>query len=415
MINLINKLKGRYLSHSKAVVISCYFNPQNSSYRRKAFQEFYNSIKHLNHRIVECVIGDAKPELEQTKYVTRIATPNLLWHKEAILNKIIKSLGTEYDYIFWVDADVIFTNKNWLVEGVEVLQTANICQPFEYCVHLDQDELEPTNMNTFATEKSNAYSNFFTREIKVWRSFCANHTTFSDRAADENYDKHGHVGMAWGARAGIVRRVPLYDKALVGGADHIIAHAAAGHIPHKCITKSFTENIEEIFDWSRNFYKQVDGKIGYVPGDLYHIWHGDIKKRQYLKRVQEFTPMSKTITKKDKNGLYVTDHKEHQNYVSNYFQQREVVQNDSFVESMVLGYLTNSTTEGTLLGGNIAGAIIGDMLNTSEDNNQNNNNNNYQQDDYQQNDVPNNDIDYTPNDIPNDTTQVDDSGSGNFS
>lgn len=90
-----------------------------------------------------------------------------------------------------------------------------------------------------------------------------------------------------------------------GGADHIIAHAAAGHIPHGCITKSFTETIDEVNEWSNKFYALAQGKIGYVPGDLYHLWHGDIKDRQYLKRIKEFTDASKTITMRDENGLHI--------------------------------------------------------------------------------------------------------------
>jgi hypothetical protein len=40
---------------------------------------------------------------------------------------------------------------------------------------------------------------------------------------------------------------------------------------------------------------------------------------------------------------------------------------ESFVESVVMGYVTDSTVEGTLLGGDMLGAAIGDMLNTSND------------------------------------------------
>ena len=47
----------KYRTNSEAVIITCYFNPQKSPYRTKAFKTFYESIKHLNHRIIECVIG----------------------------------------------------------------------------------------------------------------------------------------------------------------------------------------------------------------------------------------------------------------------------------------------------------------------------------------------------------------------
>lgn len=256
---------------------------------------------------------------------------------------------------------MLFTNNDWLVDGVKQLKLKNIIQPFEYCVHLDKDELKP-NFNTGAFEHTMAFT---VRHPKMWRSFCANNVTthYSD---DTNYDKHGHVGFAWGARREVLDAIPLYDKALIGGADHIIAHAAAGHINHPCICKSFTADIDEVNKWSQKFYHIVNGKIGYVKGTLYHIWHGDIEKRQYLKRIQDFTPKNKQIQKKDKNGLYVTNDGKDDVYVTDYFNHREVPQDDGFVESLVMGYVTDSALMGTVLGGNPMGAIIGDMLNDSD-------------------------------------------------
>ncbi len=41
--------------------------------------------------------------------------------------------------------------------------------------------------------------------------------------------------------------------------------------------------------------------------------------------------------------------------------------NDSFIESMIIGYLTDSTMLGTALGGDMMGAAVGDMLNDDTD------------------------------------------------
>ncbi len=406
-MKLLDSIKNKFLysnkykTHSEAIILACYFNPQNSPYRLKAFNTFYDSIKHLNHQIIECVIGDSQPQLPENKNIKRIHTENLLWHKESLLNKLVSELPFKYKYIFWVDADVIFTNNDWLVDSVESLQTNNIVQPFEYCVHLDRDELEPS----FNTKLEEHTMGLPSRHPKMWRSFCATVVTthYGDNA---NYDRHGHVGFAWGARREVLDRVPLYDKALIGGADHIIAHAAAGHICHSCISKSFTDDLDSVNRWSERFYRVVNGKIGYASGTLYHIWHGDIEKRQYLKRIQDFTPKTKQITKKDKNGLYVTDNGDYQ-YMSDYFSHREVKNNDiiisvsknratsasisipvinnklqqkrielqhqypnsddSFIESMLIGYATDSTMIGTAVGGNLLGAMIGDALNTNDD------------------------------------------------
>lgn len=53
----------------------------------------------------------------------------------------------------------------------------------------------------------------------------------------------------------------------------------------KYTQESFTEDIEAINNWSRKFYSIVGGSIGYTKGDLFHMWHGDLKDRKYLKRI----------------------------------------------------------------------------------------------------------------------------------
>lgn len=367
----------KYKTHSEAIVISCFFNPQNSPYRIKAFNHFYDSIKHLNHQIIECVIGDSKPQLPENENIKRVYTESLLWHKETLLNKIISELPKKYKYIFWVDADVIFTNQDWIIEAVDDFENygTNILQPFEYCVHLDKDELSPS----FDTEDYKGFEVIDDPKLKhpkMWKSFCSNFEI--GLSGDENYDRHGHVGFAWGAKREVLEKVPLYDRALIGGADHIIAHAAAGHFVqseigadrkvHPCIQKTFTDNIDEVTSWSKKFYSVVQGRISYVPGDLYHIWHGDIDKRQYFQRVKDFTSKTKSITIQDENGLYVTRDRDNIAYMQNYFKKREVSSgDDGFLASMAIGYLTDSTIMGTALGGNMAGAMLGDMMNNSDE------------------------------------------------
>jgi hypothetical protein len=415
-MKFLDKLKNiflynnKYRTHSEAVIIACYYNPTHNPYRLKAFNEFYNSIKHLNHRIVECVIGDAKPELPQTEFITRVNTTSTLWHKETLLNNIVRRLPLEFKYVFWIDADVIFTNKNWMIDAVAELQPDKnrMVQLFEYCVHLEQDELSPN----FDVERNRQMCGTRLRHPRMWRSFAANFVT-TDYSDDAVYDKHGHVGFAWGARRDVLSAAPLYEKALIGGADHIMAHAAVGQIGHSCILKSFTDDIDAVNEWSRGFHKIINGKLGYVKGDLYHIWHGAVEKRQYLKRIQDFTSTAKEITEKDANGLFVTNNDE---YVKQYFDHRETTgdtkttsvdvkkipkkqkgvkkidyknkkmvvdydeyqrkreeyeylhpnSSDSFIDSLLIGYFTDSTMMGTAVGGNLLGAALGDMLNNND-------------------------------------------------
>jgi hypothetical protein len=319
-LQIANRLLSRYLVHDEAIIISCFYNPTRSAYRLKVFNQFYKTIKHMPHAIVECVCDASSPfELPDSPSIDRIRTSSVLWHKEALLNRIVSRLPKKYKYVFWVDADVLFTNKQWIVDGVEALNRNKIIQPFEYCVHLDRDEVKPSfNLDAELPLAGSKYC----RHPQVWRSFASN----TDRSAqrDNNYDVHGHVGFAWGIRREILDRIPLYDHALVGGADHIIAHAAMGHIGCECIRKSFTEDIKSISAWSRKFFAEIGGNMGFVPGNLYHLWHGDLKKRQYLRRVKEFTRPSKQIRQKDANGLYVAS-PVHSGYVQDYLFHRDTI------------------------------------------------------------------------------------------
>lgn len=363
---LKNLFKRKYVGHDEAIIISCFFNPENSPYRLKAFNTFYDSIKHLNHKIVECIIGDSKPQLPENPNIQRLYTENLLWHKEALLNHVTNGLTRKFKYIFWIDADVLFTNKNWMVDAVNELKQHNIVQLFEYCVHLNKDELKPS----FDLTPEKPKSTTFQRHPQVWRSFAANYVTtnFSDCT---DYNKHGHVGFAWGAKREVLDKIELYDKALIGGADHIIAHAAAGHIPHQCITNAFNENIDDVLNWSRRFFDVTKGNLSYVKGDLYHLWHGDIDRRRYLQRIKDFTPKTKQITQlgqKDKNGLYITKSGDDK-YIKAYFKHREVQSDgkhvsgdDGFMASMMLGYMTDNPLLAGMVGKNWGGALLGSAM-----------------------------------------------------
>lgn len=301
----------KYQPHPEAAIVACYFNPKQSPYRIKAFHHFYQSIQHLNHSIFECTIGNGTPQLPNTSSIHQVRAKSLLWHKETLLNRAIAKLDERFKYIFWLDADVLFTNPNWLVEGVERLQTATILQPFEYCHHLERDRFIPAPTP-------------LARHPQAWRSFCATLKTASNYQINANYYDCGNVGFAWGARRSILAAVPLFERALVGGADRLIAHAAAGQIPHPLVEIAFSDNLTEAERWSSEFYAQTEGKIDYVPGDLYHLWHGDLNNRQYIQRIEDFKGKTQSIVERDEQGFFKTDDLRIDTYMQGYFQRREV-------------------------------------------------------------------------------------------
>lgn len=325
--------KDKYRYHSEAVVISCFYNPANSPYRLSAFKQWYESIKHLNHRVTELAIGNGDFQLPDSPFIDKIRTSSLLWHKETLLNRIVFSLPREFKYVFWVDADVLFDNTSWLVDGVEQMQRGiNVLQPFEYCVHLKKDQQSPDfdlGMLPYLSSKDQ-------RQLSAWKSYCANFAANGPAIFPLPYDVRGHVGFAWGAKRGILDQLPLYDNALIGGADGIMAYASTGDILNKSIIDSFGHkgDLTDIRLFSKKWYSLVNAKVGFVRGNLLHLWHGDIEKRNYLKRIQDFTPKSSHISDRDENGLHTNTDPVTEAYIHNYFNYREVLPETSVIESV---------------------------------------------------------------------------------
>jgi predicted glycosyltransferase involved in capsule biosynthesis len=320
-----------YKNLPEAWIISCYFNSNNYVSRRRNFDVFYQQLRrsNVNYLIAECAFGDEKFDLPNDERILRFRSKNKLWQKERLLNLVIKQLPPNCKYVFWLDADVLLTNKNWIVEAVEVLKTHTICQPFSLAVRLEKDEIEP-NFNVQGSKLLVDFPNSNApQQTRLWRSFAYNYKNNKRLTESLMFDIHGHTGFAWGARREILDQIPLYDKAIVGTADHIIAHAAVAQIPHNCLEKAFTDRqeLDNIYDWSRRFNQLTQNKLGFIESELWHLWHGELQNRQYLQRTQQFSKVRFNPHKdlvKNKDGLYEIpeERKDVQNWMNDYFESR---------------------------------------------------------------------------------------------
>lgn len=320
-----------YVDHPEAVILSCYFNPKDNEFRKLAFLRFYESIQHCNHRIIECAVGEADFLFPaDSPHIRQVRAASLLWHKEALLNVLIRELPTRFKYVFWVDGDINFTNRNWIVDSVQKLQSScAIVQPFRFAIHLDKGESKPSPA-TLAQKDVSGDVIEPKSSRRVWRSYGSvveDFRTARGKFIDSSivdYDLHGHVGFAWGIRREILDSCGgLYDRALVGGADHIMAHAVMTPPPnvHRCIQKCHTdpEELRMIALWSRTFHSLCGMRLGSCGGDVYHTWHGELSDRRYFQRICEFSPYIQRITARDASGLFFTDDPVILSYMDGYF------------------------------------------------------------------------------------------------
>lgn len=313
--NILNSIRGKYLNDNEFVVIAVFYNVKNNPYRLSAFNKFYDSIKHLNYRIIEATYKNEERQLNiNDPNITYVELDSYLWVKEKLLNQIIKNLPSKFKYVAWVDGDIIFQNKNWIINSINLLKdNVDIMQPFEYCIHLEKDEIQPRD--EIIKQKSNI-NNLTRIERRVWRSFASN--IFTKEGSSSTYDIRGHVGFAWVAKRSILESAGLlYEGAQIGGADGVMAYATMSPDVEPGITTMFG-NTNDIIQFTRKWYKAFRGRIGSVDGDIYHIWHGDIEKREYYNRIKNFSSIESQTEKADYFDDYMTRREDTSGSITDY-------------------------------------------------------------------------------------------------
>lgn len=222
---------------------------------------------------VECAFPGQEFELPDALGVMRVRAETLLWQKERLLNLAASWLPASCRYVAWLDCDILFDNPRWDRDLVSVLKQKQVAQVFETCRRLGQTGTADAD--------------------PIAHSFAS--VTGANPAALEcgRYDKHGHTGYGWAMRRELFDEVGLYEAAISGSADHFMAHAIYGSYGF-CVENALKRDsvqIAHLKSWGARFHEIVKGSLGVVPGQIRHLWHGDIANRRYFLRMHDITDL----------------------------------------------------------------------------------------------------------------------------
>lgn len=261
---------------NKLAVVTTYYNPCRYKTRRENYDVFKSHMADsgVYCLTVECVFGDEKPELPASEDVLHLTAQSTLWQKERLLNIAASHLPDDVDAVAWLDCDIVFSNPNWVSDTLSALGRAPIAQLFETCIRLDK------------------FGNIG-KKPDVVESFASVMQYFPASMDLARYDIHGHTGYAWAMRREIFDNVGLYEHAISGSADHFMAHAIFNDY-NFCIQnalKSDPVQIGHLKEWGERFFHYTKGKISVVPGQIHHLWHGDLKHRNYFNRMHDITDL----------------------------------------------------------------------------------------------------------------------------
>ena len=137
------------------------------------------------------------------------------------------------------------------------------------------------------------------------------------------------AGLAWATRRDILDKHGLYDAFIVGGGDRAILLAAMGMFDQLVETREMNlRRAEHYRAWAKPYFSTVNRCVGYIPGRVFHLWHGDLINRNHLQRHQlfacfDFDPYMDIAL--DPNGCWrwSSDKSEMHSFVKQYFESRK--------------------------------------------------------------------------------------------
>jgi hypothetical protein len=180
-----------------------------------------------------------------------------LWHKENMINLGVKLLPAGYKAFAWIDADIEFDSVTWAKDTLRLLNgSKDIVQLFSHAVDMYHDERNIHIFNSFGY------------------SFCKK-KKYAITGSD-----FWHPGFAWAMTRKAYERVGIYDRAILGSGDNVIALSLINKVHLQ--TDEYSQEYKD--DMLAYQSKAKSLRIGYVPGIIRHYYHGSKKNRQYGER-----------------------------------------------------------------------------------------------------------------------------------
>lgn len=205
---------------------------------------------------------------------------DVLWQKERLLNVALRSLPPECDAVAWLDCDVVFASSEWPERTQATLERFSIVQLFSERCNLAQgatrngSDWRPVELVAPSTGYAIATGKLKRDDLRVAGAYVTGGPT---------------TGLAWAARRSLLDRHGLYDANILGAGDRAVACAAIGRFDYWVDAAAANSRQEQHYRaWGEPFFADVTGKIGFIDGRIFHLWHGDTKDRQYAKRHREF-------------------------------------------------------------------------------------------------------------------------------
>lgn len=317
-------------------VVAVVSNPVRYRSRYDLFRAFEAHAQESGARltIVEAAFANRPFEVtrpDNPRHV-QVRTPYEYWMKENLVNLGIARLPRDARYVAWVDADLTFARHDWVQETLQQLQHYSIVQMFAEAHDLDPDGMILNSFRSFGWSHVHGVPRV-RRGARAAGSTaggagpvpapdvpckdCGGRIDVRVTVKDADgttrvcechcgHDYYGgvgrpldggnpriaywhHPGFAWAARREAIDTLGgLFDVAVVGEADYIMAKALVGEASDVLYPGVSAGYRKAVMDWQVEAEK-LRINFGYVPGTVLHGFHGSKSKRAYWSRCDILT------------------------------------------------------------------------------------------------------------------------------
>jgi len=301
-------------------VAVAYSNPFRWRTRRELLTDFRHHMEQSPNVVLhvgELAYGDRPFEVtsEDNPLDVQMRTDHELFHKENILNEVIRRFPSSWRYGAWIDADFTMTRHDWALEAIHQLQHYDFVQLFSSYADLSGRTLS-SGMRPLRINNGFAF-NYVANGFKLptgfsdggWKKEGSHELPYyhQDMAKPGQFPV-GATGGAWAFRKSSLNVVGgLLDACILGHGDWFMTFGLVSEPAPDVGMPSYTEGYRRIIaEWQRNAVK-LRKNIGYVDNFATHHFHGSKYRRFYSQRYQilidnKFDPLSDL--KKDWQGIY---------------------------------------------------------------------------------------------------------------
>ena len=299
--------------------ITCYFNPVGYRRRFENYREFHRRLAIPLVTVELAFDGAFQLGSEDADILVQIHGRDVMWQKERLLNVALEWVPKNCDKIAWLDCDIVFDSEDWVEQASRALDASAV-------VHLFHERHDlPRHATVHDLQSWNAPPTSYSVVSKLGAGEASPEDLFS---ANAPLERGSTAGLAWAARRQVLEEHRLYDACILGTGDRAILCAALGKLDFGARTTLMNDRWRRHYlAWARPYSESVMGRVGWVRGRLFHLWHGEIKDRQYGERhgrlqAFDFDPFNDIALDDGGCWRWNSDKKALHAFVRSYFESR---------------------------------------------------------------------------------------------